>query len=240
MKVSFEVPKKLLKKSRDFNDFDYFLDIFNCDFVYNFYKESLNLGRIVYLDNSLYERHSRNIDYDFEKFLELSESLKNDNLIIIAPDFYNDAKATIDAVKNFKNLVNGKIMAVVHGKTIDEMLYCFLEFDKILDLGDIIGIPFCDSAFNFITRNQFLKMISPKHKIHILGLKYPDEVKDFDFSKIYSLDTSYPIISTLENSKVFESPTKPKTLMYDVFFKNLKIDSKLLEFNISEFKSYLK
>ena len=105
MKVSFEVPKKLLKKSRDFNDFDYFLDIFNCDCVYNFYKESLDLGRIVYLDNSLYERHSRNIDYDFEKFLELSESLKNDNLITIAPDFYNDAKATIDAVKNFKNLV---------------------------------------------------------------------------------------------------------------------------------------
>ena len=57
MLVSHESPISILDKSKDYNDYDYALvHLFETHpKYYNFFKESIKLGREVLLDNSIFE-----------------------------------------------------------------------------------------------------------------------------------------------------------------------------------------
>lgn len=56
MQISHEVPISLLKKSKDFNDYDYcLLHLLEKPEYKKYYKEAAKEGRKVLLDNSLFE-----------------------------------------------------------------------------------------------------------------------------------------------------------------------------------------
>ena len=90
IKVSHECPKCLLDESRHFNDYDYCLVhlTFEDEDYLNFYKESLEQGRIVYLDNSLFELREM---FDHDKFADKVKELGTinpNNLYYIVPDVF--------------------------------------------------------------------------------------------------------------------------------------------------------
>lgn len=138
MKISHEVPVALLTKSKDFNDYDYALvHLFetNPDY-YNFYKESIALGRSVVLDNSAFELGQA---FDSDKFAHWITELQPTEYII--PDIIGNGNATANSVEEWINKYNlpGIKIGVVQGKTLDEFVECY---NRIFPLVDKIAICF--------------------------------------------------------------------------------------------------
>ena len=88
MKISHECPRVLLEESRKFNTYDYALvHKFKDDKEYlEFYKESLRQGRIVYLDNSLFELEEMFDHDEFAQWVKELGSINPDNFYYIVPD----------------------------------------------------------------------------------------------------------------------------------------------------------
>jgi hypothetical protein len=138
MKISHEVPLSLLAASRDFNDYDYALvHLFeeNAKY-YDFYKESLDLGRTVILDNSVFELETA---FDPDRFAFWINKLQPTEYII--PDVLDNANQTIQNVKDWVSNydVPGKKIGVVQGSTFEEAIYCY---NMIAPLVDKIAISF--------------------------------------------------------------------------------------------------
>ena len=259
MKFSFEIPKSLLSYSRAFNDYEYFLDIFNTPEnpeVFEFYLGSILEGREVILDNSLYERKIRNIELDEEGYKNLLR--KFDSLIpeeskkllkVIIPDYFEDSARCIRKVHEYlAEFPQFTLVAVVHGHNKQNFKDCFIEYTKILRESDVIAISFGDMCCAITPRSEIIEEISKeitwKQKVHFLGLRSPFEVTQIRRVRhlIDSIDTSYPVVSSIEGNRVFNSPDKPKTLIYDIFstFEPSDEFKELLDNNVQEFKQMLK
>lgn len=255
MKFSFELPLNLFKESLTINDFEYFLDVFDSVKTREFFKESILKGRDVFLDNSLYERKIRDLSYNEEEYKdlirwfdrELPNNLKK-NLKVIVPDFYEDSERCIRKVRNFiEEFPQFTLVAVVHGHNKENFKDCFKEYTKILRSDDIIAVSAGDMCCSVTPRSEILlelsKEIEYNQKIHFLGLKEPIEALQIRKVRhlVDSIDTSYPVISTISGNRVFESSQKPTTLIYDIFesFQSLK-DSNLLYDNVNSFKDSLR
>lgn len=258
MKFSFETPKSLLVLSREFNDYEYFLDIFNSPDkpeVFDFFLDSIMQGREVILDNSLYERKIRNIELDEDGYKNLLR--KFDILIpedckkllkVIIPDYFEDSARCIRKVHEYlAEFPQFTLVAVVHGHNKQNFKDCFAEYTKILRESDVIAVPFGDMCCNTTPRSEILEELANEiiwsQKIHFLGLKSPFEVTQIRRVRhlVNSIDTSYPVISSVENNRVFNIQDKPKTLIYDIFedFENSEKFLNLLEQNVTEFKDML-
>ena len=98
MLVSHETPISILDHSRNYNDYDYALvHLFDTHpKYYNFFKSSLNLGREVMLDNSIFELGTA---FDSEKFADYVRELKPTYYII--PDVLEECDATIASYYHF-------------------------------------------------------------------------------------------------------------------------------------------
>lgn len=252
MKFSFESPKVLLEQSRNFNDFDYFLDILGSPEIEDFFVDSILHGREVFLDNSLYERKIRDVEFIEQDYKDLINRLdrripedKKHLLKVIIPDFYEDSKRCIKKVYEYLALYpQFSLVAVVHGHNKQNFKDCFIEYTKILRDSDIIAVSAGDMCCNVTPRSDILleleSEISWKQKIHFLGLKSPFEVTQIRRVRhlVDSIDTSYPVISSIENSRVFNVQDKPKTLIFDIFdrFERSEDFEKLLDQNVKEFK----
>jgi hypothetical protein len=233
----------MLEESRFFNDGDYALDIhFDDPDYYNFFKESIRLGREVILDNSLYERRITGIEFSEEKYIEYILDLKPTYYII--PDGYNSSELNIKLFNNWIKkynlyLMGYKKIAVIHGSDYNDYVKCYQYFDKHLAVDDIISFSGGDIG---IKRDQAIRqmyidgIINLERKHHILGLVYPSEIDQYYLPFINSIDTSLPIICTYENKKIDECKEKPKSVITKIFDEDINMDLSLLFYNIKEFR----
>jgi len=240
MIFSHEVPKALLKESRFFNDLDYALDIhFDDEEYYDFFKKSIELGRTVILDNSLYERRITGIPFDEKAYIKYIKDIKPTYYIV--PDAYESAKDNIDLFNSWmKNhnleLISNKKIVVVHGKDYQDYVRCYKYFDDHIKDNDWISFSGGDSNIDresVIKRMYLDGHINLKRKHHLLGLVHPKELESYRYlSFINSIDTSLPVVCTVENNKIDEIREKPKTVITKIFDDDIKIDFSLLYYNV--------
>ena len=210
IKISHEVPLCLLDKSREFNDYDYALvHLFEQYPEYlQFFKDSVDMGREVLLDNSIFELKEAFDDVEFANWIM---ELKPTRYII--PDVLDNCQKTIEGIDRWKNhfeYLPGRTIGVVQGKNYEELTKCYLH---IVQNCDEVAICFPHShhqskglskqAFNerMLSRIALIntwidqEIIIEHKRHHLLGCLLPQEFsmyKRLDF--IYSLDTSNPII----------------------------------------------
>lgn len=259
IKVSHEVPLKLLEESRSFNDYDYALvHLFETHSDYfEFYKESIRKGRDVLLDNSIFELGE---SFSFEKFVYWIKELLPTRYII--PDVMYDDKRTVDNILKWKNMYSdlpGKTIGVVQGKSYVELTRCYMVISHYCDEVSINMSkmykannhdPNKSDDFNIMRGRQELisrwikdGVIDYKMKHHLLGCMLPQEFefyKDMDF--ITSLDTSNPIVHGLLKIKYKNGglESKEKVLLADLIDSKInKKQRKIIDFNIQEFKKII-
>tara|TARA_R110002124_G_scaffold71770_1_gene192012 strand:+ start:5901 stop:6689 length:789 start_codon:yes stop_codon:yes gene_type:complete len=214
MLVSHESPISILDKSRMYNDYDYALvHLFEThpDY-YNFFKDSVTVGREVLLDNSIFELGE---SFDSDKFAKYANELKPTYYIV--PDVLEDGYKTIQGFDNFINKypdLPGLKIGVVQGKTWDELVDCYKYMS---DNADYIAISF-DYSYYIVTgvgktklerystgRYKFINDLQRegiwnKHKPHhLLGCSLAKEFNLYvNDRSIRSVDTSNPVVAGIK------------------------------------------
>jgi hypothetical protein len=214
MLVSHESPISILDKSRMYNDYDYALvHLFEThpDY-YNFFKDSVTVGREVLLDNSIFELGE---SFDSDKFAEYAKELKPTYYIV--PDVLEDGYATIqdfnDFIKKYPDLPGLKI-GVVQGRTWDELVDCYRYMS---DNADYIAISF-DYSYYIVTgsgKTKLERYTTGRHKFindlkregiwnihkphHLLGCSLAKEFSLYTNDRsIRSVDTSNPVVAGIK------------------------------------------
>lgn len=248
MLFSFESPLCLLPLSRVYNDYDYCLAHLLCsNEVYReFFFESKELGRVIFLDNSVFELGK---PYTSKRYLKWVDELEPDYYIL--PDSMEDCKKTIRSSLNFLPKVKGssKPMGVVQGKDYAEYKECYealephcamLAFPKIMAYRKV-GLHL-GARQEIITKLLEEGVINVNKPHHLLGCVLPQEgslLKDLSF--IYSQDTSCPIIATMQRRTIEKETGLPEPLKGKVAFmmdcKADQIERGLLNRNISAYKN---
>lgn len=218
MKISHESPLYLINESKRYNDYDYALvHLFEeIPEYYNFFKKSLEEGREVLLDNSIFELGT---SFDVDRFAYWVNELKPTEFII--PDVLENCVETINKAEKFLskhgNLakeVGAKTIGVIQGKTYDDIVQCYTVLDKTFDV-DKIAISFDYSYYYekaYPHPNKWVSMALGRQKTimrllndgiintnkphHLLGCALPIEFMFYrnDFPWIESLDTSNPVV----------------------------------------------
>ena len=262
MIVSHESPRTLLKNSLVYNDYDYSLcHLFEGDTEYlEFYKESLRQGRIVYMDNGLFET-GKMFDHDeFAYWVNELGSINPDNFYYIVPDCLEEKDKTINSCKDFllkyTNLP-GKSIGVVQGKTLEELVECYLFMGENCDR---VAISFDYSYYQerfpnektkfhswMKGRQEFVQYLVDNEldyvDVHLLGCGLPQEFKYYkDMSFIFSCDTSNPIVMgmlgyryDITNGLEFKESIKLVDL-FEAELDNNQLDN--IKRNIEVFKTF--
>lgn len=256
MKISHESPLTMLEKSRKYNDYDYALvHLFEIYPEYfEFFKESLKMGRTVYLDNSIFELGTA---FDMDKFIEYVElfrAINDENFYYIVPDVLEDCEATIENFKKFKSkYTEGNTIGVVQGKNWDEIVKCFTF---MRENADIVAISFDYSYYLELAPSKIMTKVQryalgrakligmlrdagllENTKVHLLGCGIPQEFKAYkDIPEIISLDTSNPVVHGILGVQynAFGLTTKESTKLVDLI--EYQGDQDLIEFNIRKFR----
>ncbi len=270
MIISHEVPISLLKESRNFNDYSYALvHLFELyPEYYNFYKEEVDRGRHVLLDNSIFEL---NESFNPVKFAEYIEDLRPTEYII--PDVLENSTKTCESIenwlKNYKDIPGRKI-AVLQGETYKDLKEC-LQFIVSKNVIDKIGISFDYSYYLKSTedkpvnklnkwerfcigRNLFIQRLEddislPRNKrYHLLGCALPQELKMaglFGFTKYMfeSVDTSSPIVHGIHNIKYNSRSglkTKNAIKLVELIEKKITVEQlKNIYYNVNIFRQFV-
>jgi len=263
MLVTHETPISILDHSRHYNDFDYALvHLFDTHpKYYNFFKTSLNLGREVMLDNSIFELGEA---FNSDKYAEYIEELKPTYYIV--PDVLEDYKETRTSFYHFTNEYQdlpGLKVGVVQGKTYDELIACY-EF--MVAYADYIAISFDYSYYQIIGRAtsdnpeqaKLERMCDGRQKLinmlmadgiweytkphHLLGCSLAKEFGYYAYNKsIRSVDTSNPVVAGITGSRYLKGIGlyhKPKVLLADLIDAELTPDQMNdIIFNVEEFRN---
>lgn len=226
MIISHETPIELLDTFADINDYDYALiHLMKNDKYRKYFEEALKSGRMVYLDNSVFELGKA---FDVEKFaesaIELQKLSPNNNFVAIAPDVLDNKEKTIRNLFKFKELVpsNMRVMGVLQGSNTDELFECY---DEMVEYTDIIGVNHISVAFESFKANhindfyeksenriRFVKALAkrPNASIHLLGILHPNELIELSkLKQVKSADTSNPVCLALEG-KSYNEPIHKK------------------------------
>lgn len=262
MKVSHEVPLSLLEDSLGFNDYDYCLvHKYLEDEVYaEFYRDSLKLGRTVYLDNSLFELGEMFSHEEFAKVVEELGGINPDNFYYIVPDLMNEREPTelswVSFTYKYPDLP-GKTMGVVQGDSYEEMKRCYQFMSK---RADMVAISFGYKYFSEGTsdlpkawmqgRQRLIKrfiqegIINYNKPHHLLGCGLPQEFKDYTDDKfIVSCDTSNPVVHAIKGIEysINGLDGKESIKLVDLFDTSKdKIDMNILNKNLEIFKTFTK
>ena len=258
MLISHEVPFSLLEQSRTFNEYDYSLvHLFdNHPNYYQFFVDSLKMGRKVILDNSVFELEEA---FDSTRFANWVRELNPTEYII--PDVLDNGPATIESCKNWIDEyydLPGKMIGVIQGSTVAEALECYAA---IAPLVDKVAISFNCKFYPELHphenklvswmrgRQMFIDMLIeedllyPDRMFHMLGCSLPQEFLHYKtgYDFIESVDTSNPIVHAINNISYSEYGLLDKVstkminyLQYD------EIDSIILQHNINTFRSFVK
>lgn len=225
MEISHEVPICLLEESRSFNDYDYALvHLFETHpKYYKYYKQSVRDGRKVLLDNSIFELGE---SFETKRFVYWIDKLEPTHYII--PDTLEDnVKTLIQAnswFKKYKDLP-GKKIGVVQGKTMHELLQCYVKLDElgVDEIAISFDYSFYEKLFPHYNKlvswtmgrslliNQLidLDIVNRDKPHHLLGCALAWEFSLYKYPRydfLTSLDTSNPITLSLDNQKYEDFP----------------------------------
>ena len=250
MQISHEVPTTLLELSRTFNDYDYALvHLFetNSDY-YNFFKQSLAMGREVILDNSVFELGAA---FDATEYKHWINELAPTYYII--PDVLDNAEQTIANILAWENDSPSKTIGVIQGSTLEEATNCY---EQIKDHVDRLAISFNCKFYesnsdmhilqqwmtgrqNFI---EHLRELGIKKDVHLLGCSLPQEFiayKNPKYDFIKSVDTSNPIVHAINNIEYTSSGLETKVSTKLIEYMNVQdINQDILGRNIQLFRSF--
>ena len=210
-KISHEVPLELLNDSHKFNDYDYALvHLFDkYPEYYDFYKEQVEAGRMVILDNSAYELGS---PYNWENYRKYISSLRPAEYIL--PDYRDNSTTNLEAAKRFLKLYPPtpteyypKAIGVVHGENYEAFVQNYKDLSEVVDklafsfesffnslIGEA-GSTLDEVRINIIARMVREGVIDTEMPHHILGALSPTEYSAYrKYDWIESADTSNPIL----------------------------------------------
>jgi len=159
MLISHETPISLLETSRSYNDYDYCLVhlLPEHEKYRNFYMESVDMGRHVLLDNSIFELGQA---YDSKEFAYWVNKLRPTEYIV--PDVLENSAETIESFKRFNKTYNlpGKKIGVVQGKTYKEIIDCY---NYVAPRVDKVALSFDYSLYlnEWDTREDYMKELNP-------------------------------------------------------------------------------
>ena len=264
IKIAHEGPLEIMAEIRQNTDYCYALvHLFETDQKYfNFFKESLYMGRKVLLDNSLFELGDA---FDSEKYVTWINRLNPTEFII--PDSLGNTLKTIRLTEEFINnhlshVNHSKAIGVVQGSTYNEMVYCYQQMESF-------HIP--KSAFAFISEayltefphpNKYVSMsmgrvlilsrmlkdgiINTRKPHHLLGCMHPREFSFYtgqEFDWIDTIDTSSPVIHGIKNiqySDAMGTWVKESTKVVDLLYVSLnKEQMECIRNNIKAFRKYV-
>lgn len=259
IKIAHESPTGLFFYVQSKTDYDYCLvHLLEEDETYKQLFLQACKEREVILDNSIFELGEA---FDMKKFFEWNNQLEPTWYII--PDALEDCKKTIYNAYVWNQFhrptAKGKSIAVVQGKTYDEIVECYQTLDEKLDV-DMIAISFDYSLYEKLVPNPnklvswmlgrvtLLGMlerdgiINKKKPHHLLGCALPQEgifYRGYDW--IYSMDTSNPVVHAIKNV-LYPSGglfTKESQKLYELInYPASKVDKGILHWNIETFKEW--
>lgn len=255
MYIAHEVPLKMLEGSRAFTDFDYALVHLLEPYpeYFDFFKASLQMGREVILDNSVFELGSA---FTADLFAHWIEKLQPTYYII--PDVRSNMDATIESCDAWTKyqVPFSKKMGVVQYETYEEAVYCYQSVEPSLDK---VAFPFESPLYKtlcphpdqriaytwgrVVLISKLLKdgIINTSKKHHLLGANLPQE---FIYYKqmpwIESCDTSNPVVHGLLGIKYepYGLLSKESLKLNDLFL-NPCYNKDLVLLNVKKFRQLI-
>lgn len=269
IKIAHESPVSIFNEVQNLTDYDYFLVHLleeSEDYLNNYVTAKENKREII-LDNSIFELGEA---FDSAKFAEWVKDLEPTWYIV--PDVLEGYLETIKSYREFtakyKDLP-GKKIGVLQGKTYEELKQCYVHLHHMKV--DMIGISFDYSYYEQLfpisedVQNKFYSWVFGRERfldqlfsdedilklkvkpIHLLGCGLPQEFvlhRNKSYSeRIYSLDTSNPIVHGIKGIKYqnFGLETKESQKLFTLINSEItKEQLELIKFNISTFKSFVK
>ena len=266
MLVSHESPISMLPRSLGYNDYDYALvHLFETHpEYYDFFKNSLKMGREVLLDNSIFELGTA---FDPDKFYKYIAELRPSYYVV--PDVLEDTNGTINSFINWiarpdpDKISNIPKIGVVQGTTFSELAECY---SFMATNADYIAISFDYSYYQMtgLGTNKLQRQCSGRPKLirnlisegiwdeskphHLLGCSLPKEFKSYDswFQKEYnirSLDTSNPVVAGIHNIRYVKDIgliDKPSIKLCDLIDYQCTETNKInIDYNTKEFKTFI-
>ena len=259
IKIAHESPTDLFSYVQSRTDYDYCL--VHLLEENEAYKEAFIKAckeREVILDNSIFELGEA---FDMKKFFKWNNQLEPTWYII--PDALEDAKTTIFNAYVWNQFhrptAKGKSIAVVQGKTYEEIVECYQILDDKLDV-DMIAISFDYSLYQemvphpnklmswmlgrvaLLGRLEKDNVINKQKPHHLLGCALPQEGQFYrGYDWIYSMDTSNPVVHTYKGIQYPAEglQTKESQKLYELITSpEFLFDKNILEHNISSFRRW--
>lgn len=257
MIISHEVPIPMLPMSRYFNDYDYALVHLFEEYpeYFDFYKESVEMGRHVLLDNSIFEL---GVAFSGDQYAKWVEKLNPTEYIV--PDVLDNAQATLASAMSWFSTYNlkQKTILVTQGESLDQMVWCA---GKLTTMSERLAVPFNATAYEralpelpplfawmhgrriLIDRLIDEEIITNGESVHLLGCSVPQEFQHYKgsrYSMIHSVDTSNPVVKAIEGSEYsdFGTDNKSPVKLID-YIKHDYQDFNLLRSNVEAFKRWV-
>lgn len=236
-----EAPKSIFKDVQQMTDGDYALvHLFETDEeYYNLFKDAVNRGRDVILDNSLFELREA---FDGDKYVRWIKDLQPTWFIV--PDSWKDSDGTrrkffkfmSDYPDLFRADRSSKIIGVAQGMGLSDTIECYEAIEPYCDMiafnlqgeqwwEDSTGTGITSEGyitamsrgrFNLIYAMNDLGVINQEKPHHLLGTGLAIEPSWYiaaDMSFIRSIDTSSPVACGMR--KHLYSSTKGNTIKPD-------------------------
>lgn len=261
IKIAHECPNSIFSDVQKVTDYDYCLvHLLDENQTYlNQFTKAIQDGREVLLDNSLFELET---PFDSERFFYWVEKLKPTWYII--PDALEDKELTISNCINWVNKYKptvSKSIAVVQGKTYEEVVECYKAIEPLVDK---VAISFDYSFFKewfpnqptkfhqyVLGRQKMLQMLVDDKVInhdkphHLLGCGLPQEFKSYQvfYPWIDSLDTSNPVVAGMKSIRYDINnglEDKPSQKLFTLI--NSKVNDEQMSsvfYNIGVFRSFV-
>lgn len=263
MRVAHEAPLCIFDVVQEHTDYDYALvHLFeeNVDY-FNKFKQAVEKGRHVILDNSVFELEEA---FDSDRFLYWINKLQPTEFII--PDVLEDSYSTIQRLGEWLTLYqpqvtsNSKTIGVVQGHDFDDLVYCY---EHVAPLVDKVAISF-DYSFmcpekNYTpatrcevfmrSRQRLIKdllkadVIDTSKPHHLLGCFLPQEFIAYkEYEWIDTIDTSNPVVHGINgiHYEGYGLKEKVKTKLIEYMNEPLTPDQvHAIMFNIAKFKEFV-
>lgn len=259
IKIAHESPTGLFYYVQAKTDYDYCLvHLLEENETYKHLFEKACKEREVILDNSIFELGEA---FDHEKFYRWVNKLEPTWYII--PDALEDVKRTIRNAQIWKDFhkeqTKGKSIAVVQGKTYEEIVKCYTILDKEVGV-DMIAISFDYSLYEemvphpnrlvswmlgrvaLLGRLEKDGIINKNKPHHLLGCALPQEGQFYrGYDWIYSMDTSNPVVHAIKEIvyPLDGLMTKESQKLFELInWPADKVNQGLLEYNIDNFRGW--
>lgn len=235
MKISHIVPVDLLDliEGRDFYMCLANIAIKNKEYL-EFYKQQKQRGAFVLLDNGEAEGDQMSLDTIWKVVEQI-----NPNEIILNDSLFNreeTIKKSKQALDYYKSKgYEGQYMFVVQGKTFEDWIKCYEEFD--MTNISTIGIPKAVVKWNDDTRLKCCEYLKDKNKqVHLLGCQnsIKELIKLRQYNFIRSNDTSLAFL--LAKYYRDSNETRPEEAVMEFYNSKFNVTQvRMLERNIQTF-----